>query len=314
MHCHIEWNTLSLEEWDNYYSRIRRAPLLQSYDYAMSTYVQKGLKPSWGLIYIDHEKAGIVQIAKTSLPFNLFEIVILDMGPLWFENNQLKEKSAAFFIAFDNLYPAKINRKRRIIPYLEDRTDYKNIPSSDNYKSRELSYETIWMNLEQDIETLRKNLKQKWRNLLNKSEKLNLSFEADKEGQTLSLFKHRYIAQVIEKKYKNIPPKLLPYYKKQFSQKENFLIFYAVCKGRKIASALILIHGNSATYQIGLVEEEAKNKCANYFLIWNVILYLKNIGVKDFDLGGINAYNAKGIQHFKEGLNGQKILYKGIYS
>ena len=314
MDCRIEWNKLSLEEWSKRFMLIRRAPLLQSYDYACATYSRKGQKPKWGVIFIDGEEAGLVQMAEASTLFGLINAVILDMGPLWIDSYNLKEKNKAFYKEFNRLFPKRIGRKRRIIPNLEKSKSFHDIPDQKSYKEHGSSYETIWLDLTEEEEFLRKKLKQKWRNQLNKSEKSNLFTEIDVNGDTFQTFSDTYTFNFIEKGFQNIHPRDLTTFFRAFLKNNHAFLAYTTHNKEKIAHALILIHGSSATYQIGHVSQKGRDLCANHFLLWSIIKHLKNIGVKDFDLGGINAYDAKGIKHFKEGIGGEKITYKGIYS
>ena len=314
MHCDIEWNSLTLDEWNNHISQIRRVPLLQSYNYGLAIRSLKGRTPLWGAILIDGQLEGVFQLERARLPLGLFEAVILDMGPLWFNNKNLKEKSRAFFKSLNKTYPQSFKRKRRIFPNLENKPEFQNIPDPSTYKTQGSHYETIWLDLETNENDLRTNLKQKWRNSLHKAEKNKLEFEVDTDAKTYQYFKDLYQKDISQKNYKNIPVKHLDIYKTCFLHDRSFLIFHAKHKGQRIASALILLNVSSATYQIGIINETGRDVCANHFLLWNIALYLKNTGIKDFDLGGINAYDAKSITSFKEGINGQKVTYKGIYS
>ncbi len=305
---------MDVPTWEKYYAMIRCAPLAQSYDYARATYSHKGRRARWGLIYIANEAAGIVQLSEASTLFSLFHAIILDMGPLWFDNNNLDKKHHAFFTELNRQFPKRIGRKRRIIPHIADETLLHKAFHQLAYKSHPSSYETLWINLEKDEHDLRSHLKQKWRNQLNKSEKQGLTFKLDKTGESFDHFHNAYLSDYFERNYKNIHPKQLPVFFKTFQQNRKVLLCHSLKDNKIAASALILLHGAAATYQIGIVTDLGRESCANHFLLWNAILHLKKIGIKDFDLGGINAYDAKGIQHFKEGLNGEKTTFKGFYS
>ena len=315
MDCRIQWNSLSVEEWNERFSKIRRSPITQSYDYARASYPKKGQTGKWGVIKINDDEAGLVQMAEASTLFGLFQAIILDLGPLWFNNNHLKEKTESFFQELDKQFPMRLGRKRRIIPLLPNSKNTDQIFVNKGFiPQKESSYETIWLDLTLEEDILRRNLKQKWRNQLNRSEKQNLVFEVDQKGETIPAFLLQYHIDFYEKNYKNILPKDVSHFFTMFAKTGNAHLCHAKFEDQIVASALIFSHGCSATYQIGVVSETGRQLLANYFLLWEAIKYLKANGVKDFDLGGINEYDAKGVQHFKEGLNGEKTCIEGIFS
>ncbi len=315
MDCRIHWNSLSLEEWNKRFSSIRRTPLLQSYEYAKAVYPGKGQRGKWGLINIDGKEEGLVQIAEASTLCGFIHALILDMGPLWFCSNNIEEKSNVFFKELNHQFPARFGRKRRIIPLLQ-KSDKSQIFMTNNgffFAKTSPAYETIWLDITGKEDTLRAHLKQKWRHQLNRAYRKNLSFLVDLKGHTLPEFLFNYQADTHQKRYRNITPKDVPAFYEVFTKTKKALLCHAIHKEKIVASALIFYHGCSATYQIGHVSETGRELSANYFLLWEAIKRMKEDDIKDFDLGGINAYDAKGIQHFKEGLNGEKSCIEGIY-
>ena len=65
-----------------------------------------------------------------------------------------------------------------------------------------------------------------------------------------------------------------------------------------IASILLLCLGCCATYQIGRISDTGWTYAAHNYLLWHAVKFLKDRGIKDFDLGGINDESAKGVKRF----------------
>lgn len=177
--CRIAWNVPDLPEWEARFARIRRSNLLQSYDYARVVCALQHQKARWGIIYINGEEAGLVQIREAGLCRNLIHAIMLDRGPLWFDDFGTDEHIHAFFTVFDAEFPARPGRRRRIIP---ERQNF----SHPAYKRHDLpGYQTIWLDLTCSVTDLRAGLRQKWRNMLNKGEKQGLQVIFDEKNRFL---------------------------------------------------------------------------------------------------------------------------------
>ena len=306
--CNIHWNVLTFPEWDEKFKHLNRANLLQSYAYAQSTAAMKGQRPRWGVIKVDDEEAGLVQIFEVGVLKNAIHAVILDRGPLWFEGFGKPKHIKAFFTEFNRQFLSRIGRKRRIIP--ETDIDL----TSLGYKKAVGSYETIWIDLQNPIETLKKDIRKNWRGTLNKAEKQDFQIEWDETGAQFPWLIQNYAVDKAAKGYDGPSVKLVKTLTKYHSQREELLIGRAILKGEAVAGVLILKHGAAATYQIGFSSDAGRKHGAHHILLWNALSHLKYKGIKDFDLGGINEDTAKGVKQFKTGMGGQTVKLAGMYT
>ena len=96
MICDIKWNSLSVQDWQEHFNKIIRPNVLQSYEYAMAICPLQNQSARWGLIYIDNQEAGLVQIQEAGILGNIFHALIIDRGPLWFETFGAPEHFKAF--------------------------------------------------------------------------------------------------------------------------------------------------------------------------------------------------------------------------
>lgn len=309
MRVKITFPDLTPQDWVARLSKISRSTLLQSYAYAQAIRVSQNLNTRWAVLLIDGEEAGIAQIHEASILGKLFHVVTLDRGPLWFKGYGKPKDWEDFSKSLNKLYPKRFGRSRRFIP----ETDNTHLELTDFIKKDLPHYQTIWLDLTAPLEGIRKNLKQKWRNALNKAEKQNITVEIDEYGQFISWMIKRYIDDRIEKKYPGPSPKFLATLLSFCAKEETLLIFKASIKGEEIAGITVLMHGTSATYQIGWANDEGRKNNAMNLLLWQAITTLKSKGITEFDLGGIND-QAPGLVKFKEGLNGKKISYIGHFS
>ncbi len=306
--CTIVWNILSLAEWEERFTRIRRSNLLQSYPYAQAACLVNRHRARWGLIRIDGREAGLVQIFETG--FAGLHAVILDRGPLWLPGYGAPEHLMAFFTAFDREFPRRFGRRRRIIPEI-DQSKALLVPYRE--VSRIKPYQTIWLDLTQDEEKLRAGLHKNWRNALSKAARENIRVEWHKNGAGLSWLLQHHHAHRTMKNFQAASPKFIRLLAKFFVPRGDMLLGQAFIGDEAVAGVLFFRHGLAATYQLGWSGDQGRKVNAHQLLLWQGMMCLKGEGVQDIDLGGINDV-AEGVRAFKEGMGGETVTLAGLYT
>jgi hypothetical protein len=309
--CEIKWyKNMRRGEWNSLLARCPRTTLLQSYAYAQTMREVHKQGACHGVISIDGQDAGIVQMQEISLFNGLIHTLSIDRGPLWFDDSVVNTN--VFMNVLNNQFPRRFGRKRRFIPEVDK--DYSDI-SPDTWIRNNITdnYKTFIVDLYRNLDEIRRNLKQKWRNILNKSEKIGLKCHFDHNLEGLSLFLKNYMVDRAKKQYSGASPKFLSSLCKYASINNDCYLLHAMNGKDIIASILVFQHGQGATYQTGWTSDKGRQSGAHHYLLWQAIILLKKYGVTHFDLGGYNDEN-EGLQKFKAGLNGQKIALIGSYS
>ncbi len=302
MSCEIIWNRLNLGEWAARYNTIGRSTLLQSYYYAQANAAVNSQKPRWGLIKINGVEAGLVQIFEAGLFGNLIHAVMCDRGPLWFSGFGNAIHTHAFLCEFSRQFPRRLGRKRRII--LEYPTENLDLLGIDLIQN-EHQYETIWLDLRKNEDDLRKALKKQWRGTLQKAEKAGLKIKWDTEGKFTNWLIYNYAADRAAKNYGGISIAMLRALIEYGLKSKSVIIGQAIKNDNPVAGILILTHGQGATYQVGFNNPDGREMGAHHLLLWESLSMLKERGVSDFDLGGINDESAKGVKTFKQAMGGE---------
>lgn len=313
MICAIKWNTQSIEEWERKFSQLPRSNILQSYIYALAACPLQKQKARWGLIEIDGREAGLVQIFEAGILWNRIHAIIIDRGPLWFEGFGNAMQVKCFFDELNRQFPKRWGRKRRILPETEDGPTAAKMISQTGLEFFGKGYETIWLDLTPDSETLRANMKSNWRNKLSKAERAGFGIEWDDTGTHLNWLTGIYAADKEVRGYAGPSPELLRRYGPLLAAKGDILIGRAIHENTPIAFVFFAMHGRSATYLAGWSSEEGREVAAHHRLLWEGALVLKQKGIKELDLGGINDDSAEGIKTFKEGFGGRNVRYVGHY-
>lgn len=310
----INWNTLCIEDWEKKFSQIPRSNLLQSYSFAQVQCPLEKQKARWGLIVIDGKEAGLVQVFEAGLLWNAFHAVIVDRGPLWFEGAGSAIHIRRTMDELNRQFPVRFGRKRRIIPEMEDGTAIRKMIDQTGFERLERKgYETVWMDLTQDAETLRAAMKSNWRNKLNKSERAGIAIEIDKTGEHFPWMIGIYAGDKAARDYGGPSPKFLQKYMPNLLKRGELLALRAIQNGTPVAFVILACHGRSATYLVGWSSKEGRDAAAHHLLLWEGVKMLQQKGIKDLDLGGVNDESADGIKTFKEGMGGRTVRYVGHY-
>jgi hypothetical protein len=82
-----------------------------------------------------------------------------------------------------------------------------------------------------------------------------------------------------------------------------------ICKDKDIPVAGLVASamGDSAIYLLGATSDAGLNAKGAYLLQWTMISWLKELGIKSYDLGGIDPVGNPGVYHFKKGFSGADI-------
>lgn len=311
--CQILWDTVDEEKWETYFDALPQSSLLQSPDYTRVVSGMNNQKIRRGLIMLDGKEAGILQILEAAAFKKAIHAVILDRGPLWFEGYGSAENFSEFLSEFSAEFPKRFGRRIRIIPETKKADQICTVLSQYNFQRKGAPYETIITNLNVDERKMRSRLSSRWKRHIKKADKSNMVLLWSDEGKNFAWLMQNYIKDRKEKKYDGASPQTLIKLADQFSRGKNMVLGTALLEGQPIAAILLLIHGKSATYQIGYTSDKGRECCAHHLLLFKAQSVLKERELNDFDLGGVNEGSAKGVKSFKEGLGGTLITMPGLY-
>jgi hypothetical protein len=172
------------------------------------------------------------------------------------------------------------------------------------------SSRTIDVDLAPDLDGIRSNLAQKWRNQLNAAERKGLSVVEDESdawfphfGQLLEQMEARkgFKASSDIEEFRRIQRALPP--------GQRMRVLMCERDGCTLAGLIGYAMGNTGVYLFGATTEPGMRCKAAYLLQWRMIRWLKDRGVTHYDLGGANPERNPGVYHFKRGVGGTDSFY-----
>ncbi len=310
---YLDWFSGNEQQWDRLLCKSGESNVLQSFVYGEAKRVVEGWTVRRGTIFHGTKIIAIFQALVKSK--GLIKVVRINRGPIFIDRNLGFEGKKRVYCTIKKYFSLLKVRLLLIAPNLEDTPENRAILELTRFRYRNSEgWSSIWLNLSQSVDELRKNLKGKWRNMLNVANRKDLSIEIGSDSILFEWMMDRYRETMKEKKFQGPDIALLSELKNQLSNKENLLIFRALdSKKSPVASILIIRHGAASTYLIGWNGIEGRRLKANNFLLWNCMLELKKLGCLWFDLGGIDETKTPDITRFKRGMNGHEYRLVGEF-
>ncbi len=308
----FDWSQRPVREWRAFLARAPQVTLLQSWPYARAVRAQNQLMTRTAVVRQHGAPRGVFQIQEVTL--GPLHVVHLHRGPLWLDDAPSRDEWADFLKLFDETFPARLGRWRRIMPSLPHTDETEALMTALGYRAKGDPYQTIWVDLTPDLAVLRRGLKQKWRNALNKAERSRLAIEHDTKGRLGDWFTGVYGTDKARRGYRGASPRFLSRLIQEAALFDDVWILRALKQGEPIAGIVLFLHGRSATYQAGWTNAEGRAANAHHLLLWQAIAALKNQGTTAFDLGGVHPAMAEGVTRFKQGLNGEHCILCGLYA
>jgi hypothetical protein len=313
----IDWAPLSLLEWRGLFVRGIRTPLTQGYDYARAVAITSVYRPRWGVMRdAGGQVVGVVQMLVVALPGGRIPVVSLERGPVWFMSNPTRAHSIAFFEQLARHYPWGWFRMRRILPEIPAFQMRPDDLNALGYRGRPrfVPYQTMWVDAPETPLAARARLNKKWRNMLVRAERqtdVTIAHHTDISGAMPLIA--AIAADQAARGYSGPDARFLMTLARTHTAGDGILATTAYMDGQLIAGALFLRHGTCATWQAGVVLPAARQKCANYRIVFEGLDTLFKSGIASVDLGGYNDQTV-GIRHFKQGLGGQHVELLGAFA
>lgn len=235
-------------------------------------------------------------------------VALCTRGPLWLERPSDVD-CGRIYRALKRSLPL---RRPRVILFSPDLTDDRD-PALASLTRVLTGYSTVMLDLTQSEGQLRAALHAYWRNRLSSAERSALVI---KEIAPLPEAYRRVLEEELRqrerKRFYALPTAFVDNYIAAHAEPQQAaLILTAELQSRPVAAMLFLIHGSTATYQLGWSTAQGRTVNAHNLVLWRAMAMLKERGVKKLDLGGVNTEDLPGISRFKINTGGTVVTYAG---
>jgi hypothetical protein len=261
----------------------------------------------------DGEIAGMAQIRIVRPTPLKFGIAYLRWGPLCARRGRPldSEVSANMARALEEEYVGRRRLFLRVLPNAFGGSPRAGAIQSafDRFNREPLTaankYRTIVLDLAPPLEELRSRLDKKWRNQLTRSEKNNLEVIAGNGLEEYRTFCQIYSQMQKRKAFEStVDVEEFGRIQKYLADSHPMRILICKDQGKPLAGLVASAMGDSAIYLLGATSDDGLNSKGTYLLQWTMIKWLKENGIRWYDLGGIDPEANPGVYHFKRGFSG----------
>jgi lipid II:glycine glycyltransferase (peptidoglycan interpeptide bridge formation enzyme) len=169
-------------------------------------------------------------------------------------------------------------------------------------------YRTFVVDLTPPLEELRSRLDAKWRNKLKQSERNDLTVISGHGSEEFRAFCEIYIQMRKRKVFEStVDAEEFGRMQEVLTESQHMQVLICKDKGVPVAGVVASAIGDSAVYLLGATSDAGLNSRGAYLLQWTMICWLKERGIKSYDLGGIDPEGNPGVYYFKRGLSGADV-------
>lgn len=250
--------------------------------------------------------------------FGIIRLTSAFRGPLWADGVADSEKENIWAFLRTQFSPWRWNFLT-LMPELENTPDNRRLMRRAGFIRLLTGSSTIWFDTRPGEEDLLSHLDGKWRNQLKKARQANLEISVGgTKPKHYNWLLEREREQRDGRGYSAAPLGLVPAYcdaARTVSTAAPILVVSAAESGTRVAGALFLLHGNSATYHIGWSSARGRADNALNLILFRAVEELRDKGIRWLDMGGIetSAGPGAGIARFKLGLGTAPFTLIGTY-
>ena len=308
-----------LNKWESYLTGFSDANIYQTWNYAK---IMQDEKQVQHLAFLKNDEViGIAQVRIKTIPYFSRGVAYIYSGPLWRkkDNKNSVENFSDIISALKKKFVLENKLVLRIKPYIfsDEQLDFPiehNPLLNMDFRKLDKVYTSLLLNLNDDLETINKNLKPRWRNYLNQSIKNELKIAEGNDGELFRTFIKIYEQMMDRKSFREyVSPVKLMKLNETLDNRFKCKVFVAYKDDQPAAGLVGTAISNTGIYLIGATNEHGLELRASYLLHWEMIKWMKSMGCLRYDLGGANKERNPGGYKFKSGISKFEITDLGIF-
>ncbi len=308
----LVWDNATRGQWQEWLKQAGQSNMMQSWEYGEAKADVEGWIVRRCVFQVDGTPVAIVQVLEKRY-LGLLHLSRVNRGPLFLCKINDALKMAVIKCLTQELAGIRRGRIFSFAPELPLTGHSINMLTHLGLRQNSpYGWESIWLDLREDTQKLRKKLDGKWRNMLSFAERHDLQLDVVRDADSFEWILKQCNSMMQARKGPDVP---VAFYRKlwRFLNDTNqpAWVFRALAEDEVVAGICVVPHGSAATYLLGWNGDYGRKLKANQFLLWNAMTFLKQNEFCWFDLGGIDQEKTPGITTFKLGVNGERYSLVG---
>ena len=304
----VNWDTLSHPEWDAHHAAAA-APLQQDWAYGacMKTL---GVGVLRALVEQDGTPVALAQFIVRRFVGGMANMALCSLGPVWLQPLSGADK-ARVYKTLKRTMPLKNLRLIAVTPQEAQGPEL----GLSRWRRVMTGHSTVLLDITPGLDDLRAQLDGRWRYSLARAEESALTIH--RVGTNAGQYRWLLDAEMQQREQRGLhglPLQFFDLYVPSRQLPAKTMLTMRADVGRdRVAGMMFLIHGEAATYQVGWSGDLGREHNAHNLVLWRAIEELRERGVRQLDLGGVNTTRSAGIARFKMGTGGQVLTCAGTF-
>jgi hypothetical protein len=237
-------------------------------------------------------------------------MALCSLGPVWLQPLSGSDK-ARVYKALKRTMPLKHLRLVAVTPQEAEGPAL----GLSRWRRVMTGHSTVLLDLTPELDVLRAQLDGRWRYSLARAEESALTIH--RVGTNAGQYRWLLDAEMQQREQRGLhglPLHFFDLYVPSRQQPAKTVLTVRADLGRdRVAGMMFLIHGEAATYQVGWSGDVGREHHAHNLILWHALQELRERGVRQLDLGGVNTTRSAGIARFKMGTGGQVLTCAGTF-
>lgn len=297
--------TYGRSEWDSVLAELGEMTLPQIWAWGTAKTETGSWRVERGILSVSAKTVGAAQVIVRTLPVIGGGLAWVARGPLCARGEM--SRYPALLAALRCYYVKERGLHLRVAPAVPVTSAPKDAFSEAGFRQAGApGWTSAVLDLSMSEEALRLRLAQKWRNGLNKAERLEVSVDTARNDAEFGEVIAHYRNFLRERGFSSsVTPELLARLQQHLPDDRKMTAWRCMHAGELLGTAVIITYGNRCEYLAGTLTETGRRYNAGQILLWRAILAERRAGTLCFDLGGTDPLlTPKGILDFKSGLGG----------
>jgi hypothetical protein len=306
----IDVDQVAKQEWSELLNQFSDTTINQTWSYG---------SVRWGEANLSHlvlkrggEVLAAAQTGILKVPILNAGVAHISLGPLWTLRNKQRDFTTLQWMirALHDEYSVKRRLLLRVIMNTfdcdPDRIIIDKIIRSEGFTVKPSSYHTLLLDLGPSIDELRMNLTKEWRKNLKYAEGKKLTIVEGFDDDLFQIVRSLYREMRLRKNFVvGINIDQLGATQRDLPESMKMKLILCKADGQPVAGLMSSSLGDIGIDLVAATGNKALTLNASYFLRWHVVQWLKDMGCRFYDLGGIDQKRNPGGYHFKMGLAGK---------